>query len=44
MCLSILYYNTIEGGSKDTTILKSEIIMIQLGYTAIALHENILLS
>jgi hypothetical protein len=44
MCLRILYYNMMERGSKDTTILKSENIMIQLGYNAIALQENILLS
>jgi hypothetical protein len=43
-CLSILYYNTKEGASKDITRLKSENIVIQLGYNAIALHENILLS
>jgi hypothetical protein len=44
MRLSILYYNTMDRGSKDTTILESENIMIQLGFNAIALHENILLS
>jgi hypothetical protein len=44
MCLNILYYNTMDKGSKDTTILKYENIMIQLGYNAFALHENILLS
>jgi hypothetical protein len=43
-CLRILYYNTMDRGSKDTTILKSENIMIQLGYNAIALHDDILLS
>jgi hypothetical protein len=43
-CLSILYYNTIDRGSKGTTTLKSANIMIQLGYNAIALHKNILLS
>jgi hypothetical protein len=43
-CLSILYYNTMDRGSKDTTILKSKNIMIQLGYNAIALHDDILLS
>jgi hypothetical protein len=42
--LSILYYNTMDRGSKDTTIFKSENIMIQLGYNAFPLHENILLS
>jgi hypothetical protein len=44
MCLNILYCNTMKRGSKDITKLKSDNIMIQLGYNAIALHENILLS
>jgi hypothetical protein len=33
-----------DRGSKDTTILEFENIMIQLGYNAIALHDDILLS
>jgi hypothetical protein len=44
MCLSILDYNMMGKGSKDTTILKSENIVIQQGYNAVTLHESILLS
>jgi hypothetical protein len=44
ICLSILYYNMMEKGSNGTTRLKPENIVIQLGYNAIALHANILLS
>jgi hypothetical protein len=40
MCLKILYYNTMERGSKDITKLKSDNIVIQLGYNAITLHEK----
>jgi hypothetical protein len=39
ICLSILYYNMMEKGYKDTTRLKSKNTTVQQCYNAAALHE-----